>query len=111
MEDLVFHPKEVIPQICECAGFKTKEKIHHKKDVANYNRGIDKDTSQGAGLLRSVIRYGDPMSRRKGYTPCQLWAAKDVLDPRLMETFGYKYEDRFGPDPKVWENCFAYYTP
>jgi hypothetical protein len=48
------------------------------------------------------------MTRRKGYTPCQLWAAKDILDPRLMETFGYHSEEQFGPDPSEWEDCFAY---
>lgn len=111
LEDLVFHGREVIPQICECAGFQTKPEFHIKKGVANTNSGIDLDHTHGAGLLQSIIRYGNPMSRRKGYAPCQLWAARNLLDPRLMELFGYKYENKFGPDPKVWEDCFAYYRP
>ena len=87
-----------------------RPQFHHKRTVANWNSGIDKNLTNGAGLLQSIIKYGSPKTRRKGYTPCQFWAAKDILDPRLMEIFGYHYEEEFGPDPTVWENnnCFSY---
>jgi hypothetical protein len=104
----VFHAEKVVPQLCECAGFEMKGNFHHKRTVANLNKGIDKNVTHGAGLLQSIIRYGNPKTRRKDYSPCQLWAAKDVLDPRLMDVFGYPYEEKFGPDPSVWENCFGY---
>jgi hypothetical protein len=108
LEDLVFHAEKVVPQLCECAGFETRGEFHHKRTVANLNKGIDKNFTNGAGLLQSIIRYGNPKTRRKGYSPCQLWAAKGILDPRLMDVFGYHYEEEFGPDPKEWENCFGY---
>jgi hypothetical protein len=107
LEDLVFHAEKVVPQLCECAGFETKGEFHHKRTVANLNQGIDKNVTNGAGLLQSIIRYGNPKTRRIGYSPCQLWAARDIIDPRLMDVFGYHYEEEFGPDPSEWENCFG----
>lgn len=108
MEDLVFHGDEVVPQICACAGMKTKGKFHHKRNVANWNNGIDKNSTHGAGLLQSIIRYGNPQSKRTGYTPCQLWAAKNILDTKLMSALGYNYVDKFGDNPSDWEDCWGY---
>lgn len=91
LEDLLFHADTVLPQICECMGGRYHQEVKHHAEVANRNRGIDtNETSQG--LLRSIIKYGNIQNRRKGYPSNQLQAAKEILDPKAMELFGYRYE-------------------
>jgi hypothetical protein len=53
------------------------------------NSGIDKV----GGLLKSIVKYGNTTKRRDGYATFQLEAAKDVLDSRLMNLLGYRYEE------------------
>ncbi|KAG7351069.1 hypothetical protein IV203_010429 [Nitzschia inconspicua] len=92
MEDLVFHAEYVTRKVCECVGFEFKGNFHPVSEVQNQNHGIEQNaTSQG--LLRSIIRYGNITNRRAGYPQFQLDAARELLDGRLMKTFGYKYED------------------
>jgi hypothetical protein len=93
MEDVIFRGETVLPKICECFGgtYRQPDQVRRSADVANRNSGID--TSSGSGLLRSVIKYGSKALRRKHYQKIQFEAAKDLLDPHLMELFGYSYED------------------
>lgn len=91
MEDLIFHGDEVLPKVCECFGGVYNHEVRRTANVVNRNSGID--TSVGSGLLRSVIKYGNKALRRKHYQKIQLEAAKEVLDPHLMELFGYSYEN------------------
>jgi len=95
MEDLIFHAQTVVPQLCECAGAKYDggdEGFQHIRWIANGNHGIDVSDRQ-SGLLRSVIKYGNFTNRRMGYPNFQLEAAKDILDPRMMEMLAYPYEE------------------
>ena len=91
LEDLVFHAETVIPQICTCAGGTFKQDFVHSSIVQNQNVGID-TSNVHEGLYRSIVRYGTTRNRRKGYPPFQLDAIKEVLDPSMMEVFGYPYE-------------------
>ena len=93
MEDLVFHAKTVVPQLCSCVGASMKNdgQTMYVSAQQNRNHGIDK--VKGAGLLRSVINYGNITKRRDGYPAFQLEAAKEILDPRLMTLLGYRYEE------------------
>lgn len=93
MEDLVFHAKTVVPQLCSCVGESVKREgqIQYVSKLQNHNRGID--NSKGAGLLRSVVNYGNITKRRDGYPAFQLEAAREILDPRLMALMGYRYEE------------------
>jgi len=94
MEDLVFHAETVVPQLCECAGGTLKsEEVQHYANVANRNHGIDISGGIDTGLLRSVIKYGNITNRRAGYPTFQLVAARDLLDSRLMDLMGYRYEE------------------
>lgn len=95
MEDLVFHAETVIPIMCECGGGKMKEGgIKQTSTIANgYNHAVNTSSGINSGLIRSVIKYGNITRRRKGYPDFQLQAAKEVLDPRLMELLGYSYEE------------------
>jgi hypothetical protein len=91
MEDLLFHGEEVVTQICECGGGEMRTPFTHVKEVANPHRGIEQNHKL-AGLIGSLIRYGNVATRKKGYSPFQLQAAKNLLDSTLMKLFGYPYE-------------------
>jgi len=93
MEDLVFHADKVIPIMCECSGGKMKKGgVKQTSFIANgLNHAVDTSTGVNSGLIRSVIKYGNTTRRRKGYPDFQLQAAKEILDPRLMELLGYPY--------------------
>lgn len=94
MEDLVFHAQTVVPQLCKCAGTDlVNDKVIHHAEILNANSGIDTTGGMDQGLLRSVIKYGNVTNRRKGYPRFQLEAAKDLLDPRLMDVLAYRYEE------------------
>ena len=92
LEDLVFHGETVVPQICACAGATSRPNFVHSSTVQNQNVGIDTSNVR-EGLYRSLVRYGTTMNRRKGYPPFQLDAIKEILDPSMMEIFGYPYEE------------------
>lgn len=96
LEDIIFRAEEVVPKICECYGgewMNRKENVvHHNAHVANRNIGIDM-SSPTSGLLGSIIKYGNRTLRRRHYRRIQFVAAKEVLDPQLMEQFGYSFED------------------
>jgi hypothetical protein len=92
LEDLVFHADTVVPQLCTCAGGTHTKEFQHSKTVQNQNAGID-TTDVSQGLYRSVVRYGNVTNRRRGYPTFQLEAAKEILDPSMMEVFGYPYEE------------------
>jgi hypothetical protein len=87
-EDLIFHPKEVITQICECAGGSLrKDKFLYILDSAKFGSG------HGAAkttLASAMIRYGrNKRVRTKGLTEADISLAKHALDPELMEVFHY----------------------
>jgi hypothetical protein len=90
MEDLLFHGEEVTRQICECGGGTMRTPFKHISEVANHNSGIEQNHTL-AGLIGSLIKYGNTTTRMKGYPPFQLQAARDLLDSRLMKLFGYPY--------------------
>lgn len=92
MEDLVFHAEMVIPKLCECAGATFRGTFLHTPEVSNTNHGIDLNDTQ-SGLLRSIIHYGNITRRREGYPTNQLEAAQTLLDPELLDLFGYPYEE------------------
>ena len=94
MEDLLFHSDVVIPQICDCAGFEhhSKENIRHQAATSNRNHGVEL-TGFMTGLIRALIKYGNPRNRLNGYAPNQVQAAKTILDPALMQFFGYPVEE------------------
>ena len=95
LEDLTFHAHTIIPKMCECAGGTVKRdgQVKFTPKIANRNHGVDVSSGTMSGLLRSVVKYGNITRRRDGYPDFQLQAAKEVLDPRLMDILRYPYED------------------
>ena len=65
MEDLVFRPKDVIEQVCHCAGGTLRSEIHpttepflYVTESANLGKGHGNHRSD---LLSAFIRYGQPL--------------------------------------------------
>ena len=91
-EDLIFYPKQVMTQVCECAGGtigkkKKGYKFSYILDSAKFGpgHGTTKTT-----LASAMIQYGqDEGRRKKGLTPDDIALAKDTLDPELMQFFHY----------------------
>lgn len=91
MEDLVFHTRETIQEICHCAGgvlypgfkFVTESA---KKDSPGH------DTS--TGLTEAWIKYSQPLAPKAGLVPSDFYAALYALkhDPdKMMTLFGYHH--------------------
>ena len=92
-EDLVFRPKETLHKVCSCFGGTVRPALKvMSTDVKK--RMADIGTRQ-TSLLKALISYGHRAGRREGYeqNPNQLNAARDILDPNVMDYFGYSYED------------------
>lgn len=87
MEDLVFHAKAVTSQVCHCAGGDMKEKFTYIVESAK-DSGKDRTS-----FVDAVIRYGKDMGRLTGMSKEDLHYARTSLDPKLMELFGYQYDE------------------
>jgi len=94
MEDLIFHAKTIVPQLCECiGGTLSGDEVSQVAIIANgFNSGIDTSGGLMTGLVRSIVNYGNITKRRDGYPKFQLEAAMDTLDSNLMNLLGYRYE-------------------
>lgn len=90
-EDLVFRPKQVIEQVCHCAGGKVKERpFWYLTDSANLGPGHG---MQRSDLVSAVIRYGQPLDLyRRMYSPSDWTVIRKVLeeDQGLTKALGYK---------------------
>ncbi|KAL7470508.1 hypothetical protein ACHAXS_010759 [Conticribra weissflogii] len=96
-EDIIFFPREVTEQICNCAG----GVLGHRQDdkdvvdgtfhyvVRSAKAGMGHGpVSERNGLVDSWIRYsGDP---RKNYDDETVTIVEEVLDPTMVDTFGYR---------------------
>ena len=92
-EDLVFFPKQVITQICHCAGGEL-EKGPFKYVVESAKKGSAHGAkSERTGFLDAIIRYGRRQGRWKGMTNQDLVYAQQALSSELMSAFRY-----LGPD-------------
>jgi len=96
-EDIIYYPYEVTKQICACAGGVLGHR-QDDKDVADdsfhyvvrsakagFGHG---PASQRNGLIDSWARYGSS-DQRDVYSEEDLRIATEVLDPFIMDTFGY----------------------
>lgn len=95
MEDLLFFPDEVIPAMCACAGTKM---LHKHAKVSAASTKAEGHTSpygekmkrEATGYISALIKYGNPKTRLKGFTPQDVQYASHYLDKELMKMFGYK---------------------
>ncbi|KAL3763485.1 hypothetical protein ACHAW5_010877 [Stephanodiscus triporus] len=96
-EDIIFFPYEVTKQVCSCAGGVLGHR-EDDKDVANgtfhyvvrsAKRGpAHGPASQRNGLIDSWAKYGS-VNPKDAYSEEEIRVAMGILDPQLMDTFGY----------------------
>jgi hypothetical protein len=89
-EDLLFHQKEVMTHICDCAGgeLKNQHRMQLKDTSAKGNYGVHTGSS---GLLSAIQRYGRAVQRVDGMTIDDKKYAEKALNPEFMKMFGYSY--------------------
>jgi hypothetical protein len=90
MEDLVFHTKDTVTQVCECAGgiIRTDQPFEYVMDSAKADSpGHDTTT----GYYQAWIKYSQPLAAKAGFTADDFEAASKVLDQDLMQKFGYQH--------------------
>jgi hypothetical protein len=84
-EDYLFHGKQVLEQIVQCAGITPR--------VRNYQYHVEPAKKHGAAtdFVTAIIKYGTDRSRSRGYDLADLEYARQKLDPELMRIFQYKH--------------------
>ena len=86
----MFYTKETITQVCECAGGKIRTDRSFVYTVASAkadSRGHDTTV----GFYEAWVRYSQPATVRGGFEAADYEASRQVLDPVLMELFGYQH--------------------
>lgn len=91
-EDLLFYGEEVTETLCKCGGGVPREdrKFPHFVYVSESAKlGTAAHGKHKTGLLDALIKYGNDDHRLDHLTPEDLALAAKILDPKLMEYFGY----------------------
>jgi hypothetical protein len=89
-EDLIFHPKQLLSIVCECAGAVPKE------EAFSYVVGEGKwgkAHERSSNLISAMVRYGSDKNRLASLTTEDLTYAKEHFDPELMSMFQYLQPD------------------
>lgn len=89
MEDLVFHTKETITQVCECAGGRIRNDrpfAYVTESAKNDSPGHDTST----GLIEAIIKYSQPLQEHAGFTLEDYQAALEAIDEDLTHRFQYQ---------------------
>lgn len=103
MEDLLFFPDVVVPQICECAGGQVVTanltgthpiKVVAQSAKAKHSTRFMEEGEEHTGYLDALIKYGKSDTRFRGMTPQDLQYAGRHLDANIMDLFGYDYPDK-----------------
>ena len=90
-EDFLIYPKEVVTEVCECAGGVIKDSDKFQV-IAASAKGSNGPHSGAQGLIASIQRYGDAQIRRAAYTDAKdVNFAKESLDPELMKKYQYTH--------------------
>lgn len=86
-EDLLFHTKDVVTEVCHCAGGSMESTFNYVTESAKEG-GVHQGSS---GLTTAMILYGNATKRREPYLQRDLTYSKETLSPQLMEIFNYKF--------------------
>jgi hypothetical protein len=89
-EDIIFHAREVITIVCECAGAVPKQ------DTFSYVVDAGKWGSAHKGssnMISAMIKYGTDKKRFASLTDKDLRYAAEHLDPELLGRFHYEVPD------------------
>lgn len=90
-EDLLFHQKDVVRQVCDCVGgtVASSNYIHLEDSAAKPT--VLRMHSGSSDLVSAIMRYGKDADRLKGMTSEDVSFAKSLLDDKLMTLFGYNH--------------------
>jgi hypothetical protein len=96
-EDLIFHPKQVVQTVCECAGGELKQNLGHGFEyIVDSAKITEGHGSAKTGYVDAIIRYGSskfPRWKSGGMTDDDRKYATEHLDPAMMNYFGYRFPD------------------
>ena len=93
-EDIIFHPKNVTTQLCECAGGKIIDDQPFQYIVDSAKEGPGHlDQSQRTGMITAWTKYSKPFPPNGGFEPLDYRKSKEFLDPDLMRMFHYDHPD------------------
>lgn len=89
LEDLVFHPKEVISKICHCAGGTVKDDFQYVTETAKVGgENIHGKAADRTNLFKWLTRF-HLEDRLKNMTSEDHAFAREHLDSELLKMFGY----------------------
>jgi hypothetical protein len=93
-EDLIYHPKQVVQTVCECAGG-AMNPGSFKYITGSAKRGVGAHgaKSERTGYLQALSRYGTSQGRTTGMEEADLHYVRQHLDTQLMNKFHYWYHD------------------
>lgn len=109
MEDLLFFPDEVVPQICACAGGEltlnnaniTSIRLVVESAKAKHSTKFMAEGEEHTGYLDALIKYGTTATRYKGMTQQDLQYAGRYLDRHIMDLFQYGYPPEDSTDSTI----------
>lgn len=91
-EDLIYHPKQVVQTVCECAGGElNKGEFKYITDSAK--KGVGAHGKDRTGYLQALSRYGRQEGRINGMEQADLDYTRRHLDANIMHMFRYLFHD------------------
>jgi hypothetical protein len=86
-EDTLYHPKEVLKQVCQCGGAQLIDHQQHSYlvDEAKWNHKHSQNN-----MISAMIKYGTDHRRYNNMTEDDLQFARSSLNRDLMTAFHYK---------------------
>jgi hypothetical protein len=85
-EDTLFHPKQVMAEVCKCGGGHFVEPFQYLIDKAKWNHANKQNN-----MVTAMIQYGTNTGRYRNMTSEDLRFAKQTLNSKLMDIFHYNY--------------------
>jgi hypothetical protein len=86
-EDLIFHQKQLVATVCECAGAVPKEdSFSYVVSEGKWGAAHQKSSN----LISAMIKYGSTKSRLASLTREDLEYAAEHADPNLVRIFQYQ---------------------
>lgn len=87
-EDFIFRPKDVVNEICTCAGAVAKqETFSYVVDAGKWGSSVHAGSSN---MVTAMIKYGSDKNRLRSLTDGDLQFAAENLDSDLLRLFQYQ---------------------
>jgi hypothetical protein len=83
-EDTLFHPKQVMKEVCHCGGGELVEPFRYFVDKAKWNHKQEQNN-----MITAMIRYGSGKDRYRNMTQDDIDFAERTLNSTLLDVFRY----------------------